>query len=221
MVGVQFVQVGTEAAKDLSDAIQLDDKMAGFDEDGFYASKLKIWDGANYTTYGWSGSSGTDVLEDSSLDNKWLNADLEEVDETMDKGSAAWVIAEKAGTMTVSGQVPTSATVTIPLASGFNMVANPYPVTVSVSDFGQLDATFAGFDEDGYYASKMKVWDGANYTTYGWSGSSGTDVLEDSSLDNKWLNADLEEVDESIAYGQGVWIIAEKAGNIIFTNPAQ
>ena len=66
----------------------------------------------------------------------------------------------------------------------------------------------------------MKIWDGANYATYGWSGSSGTDVLDDPSLDNKWLNKDLEEVDKDVDFGIGVWIIAEKAGNITFTNPA-
>ena len=223
MVGVQFVQVGTtETAKDLSDAIQMDSTMTGFDEEGNFASFMKVWDGANYATYGWSGTSGTDVLDDSSFDNKWLNGDLEEVEgEVMDKSAAAWIIAEKAGTMTVSGQVPSAATVTVSLTSGFNMVANPYPANVAVSDFGVLDASFAGFDEEGNFASFMKVWDGQNYATYGWAGTSGTDVLDDASFDNKWLNGDLELVETPITYGHGVWLIAEKAGNITFTNPAQ
>ena len=138
----------------------------------------------------------------------------------MDKSAAAWIIADGAGTMTVSGEVPSEATVTVPLTAGFNMVANPYPAKVPVSEFGVLDASFAGFNEEGDYATFMKIWDGANYATYGWSGSSGTDVLDDPSLDNKWLNKDLEEVDKDVDFGIGVWIIAEKAGNITFTNPA-
>ena len=221
MVGVQFVNVGTKSAKDLSSATQLDSSMSGFDEDGNYASKIKVWDGENYATFGWSGSSGTEYLEDATLDNKWLNADYEETDDTMDKGAAAWIIAEKAGTMTVSGEVPSSPTITMNLVSGFNMVANPYPGTVKVADFGVLDSTFAGFDEDGNYASKIKVWDGENYATFGWSGSSGTEYLEDATLDNKWLNADYEETDDTVDFGHGVWLIAEKAGTITFTSPTQ
>ena len=221
MVGIQFVDVGTRAAKDLSSATQLDSSMSGFDEDGNYASKIQIWNGTKYSTFGWSGTSGTDYLEDSSLDNKWLNADYEETDDVMDKGSAAWIIAEKAGTMTVSGEVPSEDSVEIDLVAGFNMVANPYPGTVKVADFGVLDATFAGFDEDGNYASKIQVWNGTKYSTFGWSGTSGTDYLEDSSLDNKWLNADYEETDDTVDFGHGVWVIAEKAGKITFTSPTK
>ena len=195
--------------------------MNGFDGDGYFKSYMKVWDGENYATYGWSGSSGTDLMENSDLDKKWLNDDLEEVDETMDKGAAAWVIAEKAGTMTVSGQVPTNSTTTIQLSSGFNMVANPYPVKVKVANFGKLDAGQAGFDGDGYFKSYIKIWDGANYATFGWSGSSGTDLMENPDLDNKWLNDDLEETDDEISFGTGVWVIAEKAGTITFENPSK
>ena len=45
MVGVQFVDVGTQAAKSLSSATQLDSTMSGFDEDGNYASKIKVCTG--------------------------------------------------------------------------------------------------------------------------------------------------------------------------------
>ena len=221
MVGMQFVTVGDKTAQTLSTAAQLDSQMSGFDDEGTYASKLQTWDGAKYTTFGWSGSSGTDVLEDDDLNNKWLNVDLEETDDTLDKAQAVWIIAEKAGTVTLAGEVPADDSVTVQLVAGFNMVANPYPATVKVADFGVLDSTYAGFDDEGTYASKLQIWNGSKYTTFGWSGSSGTDVLEDDDLNNKWLNVDLEETDDDVAFGQGVWIIAEKAGTITFTNPAQ
>ena len=221
MIGMQFVTVGDQSAQDLSTAAQLDSAMAGFDDEGTYASKLQTWDGTKYSTFGWSGSSGTDVLEDDTMNNKWLNVDLEETDDTLAKASAVWIIAEKAGTVTLSGEVPSDASVEVPLVAGFNMVANPYPAEVDVADFGVLDSSYAGFDDEGTYASKLQIWNGTKYTTFGWSGSSGTEVLEDSSLDNKWLNVDLEATDDVVSYGQGVWIIAEKAGSITFTNPAE
>ena len=99
MIGVQFLLVGGEAQA-LSTVGTLDNEMAGFDEDGNYDSEMRVWNGKGYTTYGWSGTSGTDVLENSSLDNKWLNLDLELEETELPIGHAVWITAEKAGTIT-------------------------------------------------------------------------------------------------------------------------
>ena len=218
MIGTQFVQVGGDA-KALSEVATLDSEMSGFDDGGSFATEMKVWKNGNYTTYGWSGSSGTDVLGDPALDNKWLNDELEEdVEASLAAEDAVWIKAEKAGTVLISGEVPTNNTVTVPLSIGYNMVANPYPKTVSVSDFGVLSSNMEGFDDGGSFATEMKVWKNGNYTTYGWSGFSGTDILGDSSLDNKWLNDELEiETEAVVDFGHGVWIKAASAGSITFT----
>ena len=220
MIGVQFTEVNaTGTAKDLMTAPQLDSTMAGFDDGGNFATEMKVWKDNNYTTYGWSGTSGTDVLEDSTFDNKWLNVDLEEVEgEEAAPYTAFWIKAGSAGSVTISGQVPTN-DVTVVLVEGYNMVANPFPMTVPVTTFGVLSPEMAGFDDGGNYVTEMKVWKDGNYTTYGWSGSSGTAVLEDPSLDNKWLNIDLEETDDMVDFGHGVWIKAGSAGSITFKAP--
>ena len=219
MIGVQFTEVGTAAAKDLMTAPQLDSTMAGFDAEGNYATEMMVWEGGTYTTYGWSGNSGTVVLEDSSLDNKWLNIDLEEVEgEEAPPYTAVWIKAGSAGSVTISGQVPTN-DVTVALSTGYNMVANPFPMNVPVTTFGVLSSGMAGFDAEGNYATEMMVWKNGTYATYGWSGHSGTVVLEDSSLDNKWLDIDLEETDDMVDFGHGVWIKAGSAGSITFKAP--
>ena len=218
MVGVQFVKVGGEDL-DLMTVGVLDDQMAGYDEDGVYATEMRMWTGNGYTTYGWSGTSGTDVDEDPTLDNKWLDRDNEEIDEIASPSTGFWIVAEKAGTMTISGEVPATDTVSVQLTAGFNMVANPYPGEVAITSFGTLDSSFAGYDEDGVYATEMRVWTGNGYTTYGWSGTSGTDVDEDPTLDNKWLDRDNEEVTVTIPFGTAVWIYAEKAGTLTFSAP--
>ncbi len=218
MIGIQFVQVGGDA-KDLSTVAELDDTMAGFDEDGIYATQMMVWRNGNYLpTFGWSGSSGSDYLDDSSLDNKWLNLDYEETADELAAADAVWIKAGSAGTVKVYGQVPTNDTITIQLAPGYNMVANPFPKTVKIADFGTLSSNMAGFDEDGIYATQMMVWKDGNYLpTFGWSGTSGTDYLDDSSLDNKWLNLDYEETDDTVDFGHGVWIKAGSAGTITFS----
>ncbi len=214
MIGVQFVKIGGQA-KDLATVGTLDKTMAGFDEDGFYATEMMVWANGDYTNYGWSGSSGTDVLEDSSLDNQWLDLQLEAVDSQLDKGMAFWVKAGSAGSIMLLGEVPTGS-VTIPLAAGYNMVANPLPGDAPVATFGTLSANMAGFDEDGFYATEMMVWANGDYTNYGWSGSSGTDVLDDPSLDNQWLDLQLEKTTDIVQAGHAVWIKAGSAGSITF-----
>ena len=214
MIGVQFVNIGG-TAKNASVVAGLDGTMAGFDENGIYATEMMIWQNGNYTTYGWSGKSAAVYLEDATLDDKWLSFDYEEEVNPLDKGGAFWVKAGSAGTLTILGEVP-NAQVTIPLTAGYNMVANPLPATVPAATFGKLSADMPGFDGDGIFATEMMVWENGNYTTYGWSGTSGTTYLEDATLDNKWLSFDYEVTAGTVEVGHAVWIKAGSAGSITF-----
>ncbi len=214
MIGVQFVEVGG-ADKNASTVAALDANMDGFDEDGVYATEMMIWQNGDYTTYGWSGKSGTAYLEDATLDDKWLNDAYQEEVNPLTGGDAFWVKAGSGGTITIVGQVP-DGEVTITLASGYNMVANPLPKTVPAATFGKLSAGMAGFDEDGVFATEMMVWENGDYTTYGWSGKSGTAYLDDSTLDDKWLNDAYETTDGVVEAGHAVWIKAGSAGSITF-----
>jgi len=217
MIGMQFVEVGSGDAKALADAATLDSSMAGFDDEGTYATELMVWKNGNYTTFGWSGSSPSEYMEEPSLDNKWLDLNLEEDSNAfLDAPDAVWIKAATAGTVTVCGQVPTNDVVTIPLSAGYNMVANPFPKTVRVADFGELSANLAGFDDEGTYATELMVWKNGNYTTFGWSGSSPSEYMEEPSLDNKWLDLNLEETEDTVDFGHGVWIKAAEAGTITF-----
>ena len=215
MIGVQFNQVGGNALA-LSSVGSLDDTMAGFDDEIIFATEMRVWDGNGYDTYGWTGTSGTDVLEDESMDKQWLNFDLEDDGSTMAPGAAMWIKAGSTGTLTVSGEVPEETTRTVNLAAGFNMLAYPYPMEVPISTFATLDTSMAGFDEEIIFATEMRVWDGNGYDTYGWTGTSGTDILEDSSMDNKWLNYDLEDNGDTLSFGEGFWIKAATPGTLTF-----
>ena len=224
MIGVQFTQVGGEDLP-LSTVATLDDSMAGFDEEGTYATEMQVWDGSNYTTYGWAGTSPEEFMEEASLNNQWLDYnDYVSVDDSLSAGAGFWIKVSSgtAGTLTIAGEVPSTDTVAVPLVAGFNMVANPYPGSAVVSDFGVLDSGLAGFDEEGTWKTEMQYWDGANYKTYGWAGTSPGEYMDESSLDNKWLDYnDYELVSDSIPFGHAVWIKAEKAGTITFSSPTK
>ena len=220
MIGVQFTQIGGDALA-LPEVGILDSTMAGFDEDGVYDTEMRVWNGVGYDYYGWSGTSAGEYMDDESLNNKWLNLDFEEeVDAARNAGSGFWIKAGSSGNITISGQVPEAETVETPLTSGYNLVANPYPANVAISDFGTLDGSFSGFDEDGNYAVEMRVWNGIGYDYYGWSGTSAGKYMDDESLNNKWLNLDFESVSDPIPYGHGVWIKTSQSGTITFTNPS-
>ena len=218
-IGVQFVQVGGSTLP-LDSVGTLDAGIPGVDEEGEYSTEMQVWNGNGYDYYAWSGTGMGDNFDSPELDNKWLNLDLEDHNEMAPAGSAFWIKAGAAGTMTISGQVPDSDTMTADIAAGFNLVGNPYPGTVSIFEFGKLSSDFAGIDEEGEYSTEMQVWNGNGYDYYVWSGTGMGDNFDSPELDNKWLNLDLEEpTGETVAFGHAVWIKAPNAGTITFTAP--
>lgn len=218
LLGIQFSQIGGDSL-DLSDAVKLDDSFAGYNNDYDFMSTLRVWNGSEYITYGWAGTSGTDVDDDPSLDNTWTDLEAYAVEgKVLDVAQGIWIRAEKNGTALIAGEVSTEE-FELTLDPGFNLVANPYPMTVRVTNFGLLDNSFAGYDNDYNFKSTLRKWNGSEYVTFGWAGTSGTDVDDDPSLDNTWTDLEAYETDATIAPGEGVWIKAEKSGKITFTFP--
>ena len=222
LLGIQFSQVGG-ASLDLSDAVILDETYGGYDSNYDFKSTLRVWDPSTekYITYGWAGTSGTTVDNDPSLDNTWTDLEAYAVEgEDLDVTQGIWIRAEKVGTALVAGEVSTD-DVEISLVPGFNLVANPYPMSVKVTNFGVLDETYGGYDSNYDFKSTLRKWDPATekYMTFGWAGTSGTAVDNDPSLDNTWTDLEAYATDVTIAPGEGVWIRAEKAGKIKFTFP--
>ncbi len=220
LVGIQFSQVGG-GSLDLSKAVTMDSTYAGYDDDYKFKTTLRVWNTSKqiYDTYGWAGTSGTDVDDDPTLDNTWTDLEAYAVDgESLDASQGIWIRAEKAGTALVAGEVSTN-TVVVPLVAGFNLVANPFPKAVKVTNFGVMDSSYAGYDDDYKFKTTLRKWNPAKqiYDTYGWAGTSGTDVDDDPSLDNTWTDLEAYATDEMIQPGEGVWIRAEKAGNITFS----
>ena len=234
MVAPQFVYVGSDSlTRGISTIGTLANAsggaMAGYDDDYFYATTMKVWDSTkqDYISYGWAGTSPEDIDDMAELNNTWLDAGTEETDDTVDVGQGFWVKAAEAGTMTISGEVPSGNNIpagglVVNLVAGFNMVANPYPMEVPVSTFGVLanssGGAMAGYDDDYFYATTMKVWDSSkqDYVSYGWAGTSPGEIDDMDELNNTWLDAGTEETTDKIPAGAAVWIKAAEAGTITF-----
>ena len=225
MVGAQFKNVGEGTlTRPISTIGMLDSRMSGYDNEWTYTTEMLVWDPSTlgYTTYGWAGTSGTDVDDDASYDNQWLDQGTEITTDTISITSGFWIHTSETGTMTISGEVTTNSTVTVNLVAGYNLVANPFPAEVPVKSFGTLDPSMPGYDSEWTYDTELLVWNPATlgYTTYGWAGTSGTDVDDDSSYDNQWLDQGTEITTDKIPAGSAVWIHAGTAGSITFTFPS-
>ena len=228
MVGVQFTQVGGDD-KALASFGTFDDSVAGYDGDYKFSTTMMVWDTTKngYTTYGWSGTSGTDIDGEAEYDYEWLTLGADHMSDalTAPAGAGMWINAAKASTYTISGEVPADATTKVQLPAGYSIVANPYPGTVTVADFCELDASVAGYDGDYKFTTTMMVWDTTKngYTTYGWSGSSGTDIDGEAEYDNEWLTlgADHAGADKTIPFGTAVWLNLANPAEVTFTSPAQ
>ena len=217
MVGVQFNEVGGGDIP-LTTIGVLNEGAEGFDEDGVYATTLRVWNGRGYATYGWAGTSPGEYMDDETLNNTWLDNNQEVPDVDLSNEGAFWISTSDATTMTLSGEVSSAESIQVNLSSGLNMLANPYPAAVKVSDFGKL-TNVAGFDEDGNYAATLRVWNGRGYVTYGWSGTSPEEFMDDATLNNMWLDNNQEKPTATIAIGQSVWVSLPDASTITFTSP--
>jgi len=238
LVAPQFAYVGSDSlTRDISTIGDLKDangdSMAGYDSEYIYATRMLVWDSTkqDYVNYGWAGTSPEDIdgASYASLNNTWLDMTTEETDDTVDVGQGFWVKADEAGTMTISGEVPSGNNIpagglVINLVAGFNMVANPYPMEVPVSTFGQLADSngnpMAGYDGEYIYATRMMRWDSAkqDYVNYGWAGTSPEDIdgASYANLNNTWLDMTTEATTDKIPAGAAVWIKAGSAGTITF-----
>ena len=231
LVGSQFVKVGGDTAgmNGLADLAGL----GGYDDSEWLpTTELRTWTGMGYVTYGWSGNLRTDSptmaaemgVEDDSLDNVWLDEEYGLSEDSLSIGTGFWIKAANAGSVTLVGEVPSDATVTVGISQGLNLLSYPWPKEASfakISVSGQ-----AGYDDTEWLpTTELRVWTGAGYVTYGWTGSLLTDSpsmaaemgIDDSSLDNTWLDEDYGVAEDTIPAGVGFWIKAGAAGSVVFS----
>lgn len=150
-------------------------------------SVVFTWDGSSYTKYTYfSAAPGW-------FDNLFAPAD----DVLVGEGDGVWLQGGTAAAeLLIAGEVPSAGSITNTLVAGFNMVANPYPVAMTL---GELPADSLS-DEDVVF-----TWDGSTYTKYtyftaapGW-------------FDNLFAPAD----DVEVAVGDAFWLDSAAGGALI------
>ena len=229
MIGVQFQNVGGGSMK-INDLFKEPAEGAFVGAPVFTeADQLRVWDPetGGYVQYffgDWAGVYGAEY------DNLWYweSDDANPTEDTLAPGAAVWFLSKSAGTnvlMSVAGEVVSTNYVVTLKGATFNMVANPFPVPLSLSDVtvsGTVDWINSGFTGAPVFteADQVRVWDpvtgGYKQYFYGnWANAYP-------GYDNQWYweSDDSTPTTDSIPVGGAAWFLLKGATDVTVTFPA-
>ena len=149
--------------------------------------EVLFWNGSDYDLFRYWDGYGW-----------YYDNDFDEADDVLvPEGSAVWgKSAAGASTIVMAGQVPSVASITNTLTSGFNMVANPYPTALALEDLPEN--VLSDLDE-------ILFWNGTDYDVYRfWLGYGWY-------YDNDFDEADTVE----IPVGAGFWLKLAVGGDLV------
>jgi len=153
-----------------------------------------VWTGSGYTKYTYYGPD--------PVDGGWFNTKWEESNDVeIPAGAAVWLNALTVTDAVTAGQVPSDVSITVSVLAGFNLVSNPYPVAMKLSDLSA-----AGLSEN----DVVFVWTGSGYTKYTYY---GPDPVDGGWYDTKWQVSN----DVVVPVGAGCWLDSAVATDLVFT----
>ncbi len=214
IIAAQFNNVGGEA-KDIQELFD-SNTLPGLNSSFQFQTKLQVWAGTGYTTYGWSADGDGTAMGAPSLDGKWLTLSYAVADVDIAPGEAFWVDTAQSGNIVEAGEVVGSETEVVSVSAGATMLANPFPVATDIQSI-KPNANLPGLNSSYQFQTKLQVWDGSGYTTYGWSADGDGTAMGAPSLDGKWLTLSYQVATATIPIGQGFWLDTTANGALTFS----
>ena len=233
MLGVPFTGTDNDAqGAKLEDIISGDFVGVDYDDDNNWlvtSTQLQVWvPGSGYTVYYYQtdpkGEGDTDV-------SGWVDGGANYVGGTRVKpGSAMWFLSPSAAeseSIVFAGQVlDTAKPYTVPTAAtGFTMVANPWPVDVSINSTKLVwnNITAVDYDDNNEWlvtSPQVQIWDAVSgYTVLYYQ----TDAEGTGDTDNwGWVDGTANYVGDDVVLkaGHAMWFLAGTndtgAGSITF-----
>ena len=203
MLGFQFLNIGQDE-QDINEVINGDTDLPGLDAEG-------------NTTYGLMDKNDGTENEMPAWDSKWVLKDFSDL-ATGDcaVGDGFWIQTTAAAEITFSGEVPEEDTKEVQVASGYNLLSNPFPEALPIQSVQSND--LPGLDAEGNFQSFIKVWNGSGYTTYGWMDANDGTENEMPAWNSKWVLKDFSDLaSTTISIGAGFWVQTSAAATITFT----
>jgi hypothetical protein len=179
----QFLMVSPQFLADTGGGMTLGEAFGGVSDQ----SVIFSWNGSAYTKYTYfSAAPGW-------FDNLFTPSD----GVLIGQGDAVWLKGGSAAVdVIMAGEVPSAASITNNLVVGFNMIANPYPVALTLGDLPAASIS----DQDVVF-----TWNGSAYTKYTYfSAAPGW-------FDNLFTPSD----SVAIPVGDGFWLDSGAGGTLI------
>lgn len=200
IVGQQFVAVGGGAA-DIQTIGGNGLAAGGLDS-------IRTWNGIEYTDYYFYDGETSDINGDGS--DAWGDENWEAVSENIPAGTAMWIVAQNAASLSFSGEVPSDSSVSF--IAGLNLICPPQPVDIDIQDISGTGLAAGGLDS-------IRVWNGSEYADYYFYDGETSDINGDGS--DAWGDENWEAVDVTIPAGHGFWLVSQGSGTLTFPNAIQ
>lgn len=168
-----------------NDGVTLSNAFSGVSD----GSVVFAWTGTGYDSYTYYVDGGG-----------WFDLSFNDVGgEMIGQGDAVWLKsgAGEGSVAIMAGEVSSADSITVTLTSGFNLVASPYPVAITLGDL----ATDALSDGDSIF-----VWSGSGYDSYTYYVDGGG-----------WFDLSFNDASGiEIGVGQGFWLNSSAGGTMVF-----
>ena len=111
-------------------------------------------------------------------------------------GAGSWLSGAASSETITAGEVPMAATVDVPVAAGFNLVANPYPVALALDDIDV--SSFTGGEQ-------VFVYNGSTYDIYDYFAGYG------------WFDGLFNPAGSvQVPVGEGFWLSVNSGTTLVF-----
>ena len=215
LIGTQFVQIGQQA-KDIQQLAE-STTLPGLDDESAFQTTLRLWNGRGYDTFGWLDADDGTANEVPAWNSKWLLYDMSDLaTEEMPVGQGCWIVTSEDSEIVIAGEVPAEATKEVQLASGYNLLCNPFPEQISIQQVQSTD--LPGLDEESAFQTTLRLWNGRGYDTFGWLDADDGTANEVPAWNSKCLLYDMSDLAATnIKVGEGFWIVTTAASSVTFT----
>lgn len=220
IIGTSFQDIGATNATVNIQNVVTSSSFVGIDWSDFSeGDSIQIWSptvNAYVEYYFWAGSSNTTSILGYDVSNQWIDeTSMEPANKSFKVGSGFWLYSNFPTNIicTISGEVPSGNAGCIAFPQGTNMLGNPYPAEVSITNVSTTGLT----TED-----CIRFWRGASYETIYYYGVDDGIYPDDSynvNLGPGWGDYDQIAVTNTIKPGEGFWLNSESSGSISFPRP--
>lgn len=162
-----LISAGFEAVG--GDAINIQDFITGLTPgyDVYDSPNIQYWDGTELKTIIWMNDVWSEDAQDFVV--AWADPLAGEMSMLpINAGFGCWIKLPEAGTITCAGEVVTADSVSKTLSTMWELVGNPYPISLDLNNGEKFDCSQLTAGYDVYDSPTIQYWGGTELKTLIW-----------------------------------------------------